>query len=582
MYPQTVAIGDLNRDGIPDLAVASNGSNTVSVLLGKGDGTFKPSVDYPAGQGATGVAIADFNGDGKPDLAVGNVAVGSVSILLGNGDGTFQSQKKNSVLFGAIAIATGDFNKDGKQDLAVLGIIGVTVLLGNGDGTFRDGVNYGSRSGLGNVVVADFNRDGNLDFAVSNTGSNSISILLGNGNGTFNTNTDYTADTINSVQMLAAGDFNGDGKLDIVVTDFGCNGCSQPNPKGNIAVLMGNGDGSFQNYVAYPAGDPVQSVAVADFNGDGKPDVAVTNFLTYRVNIFLNKGDGTFQTPQGFGADNGTLFVVAGDLNRDGKPDLVAANGGTSDISILLNNCSCSGGSCVSVTSVVNGASFAAGFAPAQWVTIGGSNLFSGAPKALGFVSGKYPTSADGLSVTIGGQPAFLEFLSPTQLNVISPDLPGSGTVEVVVTNNGDVSDAFPAKLQPFAPAFFLWPGGYAVATDQNFNFKIKAGTFSVATTPTGPGDVLVLWGTGFGPAAPSVEAGEQVSSDTTHNVSNSVDVKIGGQDAKVFGAALAPGFASLVQVAVQVPELADGDYPVVVSQNGISSPASTMLTIKK
>jgi uncharacterized protein (TIGR03437 family) len=581
--PQTAAIGDLNGDGIPDLAVASNGSNTVSVLLGKGNGTFQPAVDYPAGQGATGVAIADFNGDGNPDIVTANVAVGSVSLLLGNGDGTFQSQKKTSIMFGAIALATGDFNKDGKQDVVVLGIIGVTILLGNGDGTFQDGVNYGTRSGLGNVVVADFNGDGNADLAVSNTSSNAISILLGNGNGTFQTNVDFTADTKSSVQTLAVGDLNGDGKLDIAVANFGCNPCDQPNPLGSVSVLMGNGNGTFQSFVTYPAGDPAQSIAIADFNGDGKPDIAYTNFLSYRVSILQNNGDGTFPAPAGFGADNGPLFVTTGDLNRDGKPDLVAVNGGMSDVSILLNNCSCSGGSCVTVTAIINGASFARGISPGQWVTIEGTNLFNGAPKALGFVNGSYPTSSDGLSVTIGGQPAFLEFLSPTQLNVISPDLSGSGPVDVVVTNNGAASDPVQAQLQAVAPAFFLWPGGYAVATDINFKLKIKAGTFQgVSTTPPAPGDVLVLWGTGFGPASPGVQAGHQVPGSPTSNISGSVQVKIGDQDAKIFGAALAPGFAALVQVAVEVPNLADGDYPVVVSEGGISSPSTTLLTIKK
>ena len=581
--PQTAAIGDLNGDGIPDVAVASNGSSTVSVLLGKGNGTFQPAVNYPAGSGATGVAIADFNGDGKRDLAVANVGAGTVSILLNNGDGTFKAKKDTTVMFAAFALAAGDFNKDGKQDLAVVSLLGVTVLIGNGDGTFKTGVSYGTRSGMGNVVVADLNGDGDLDLAVSNTASNSISILLGNGNGTFKTNIDFTADTKSSVQTLAVGDVNGDGKPDIVVANFGCNPCDQPNPLGTIAVLMGNGDGTFQKFVSYPAGDPVQSVAVGDFNGDGKPDIAYTNFLSFRVSILLNSGNGTFQSPFSFGADNGTLFVTVGDLNRDGKLDLVAVNGGSNDVSILLNNCSCSGGSCTGVTSVVNGASFLPGFAGAEWITIEGNNLFNGAPEVLGFVNGSYPTSSKGLSVTVGNKPAFLYYVSPTQLNVISPDLSGSGAVHVVVTNNGSASEAVSAQLEPFAPAFFVWPGGYAVATDQKFKYKVKAGTFQgLSTTPTGPGDVLILWGTGFGPASPSVQAGHQVPGDKTYNVSNSVQVMIGGESAKVYGAALAPGFASLVQVAVQVPNLDDGDYPVVASVGGISSPSTVMLTVQK
>lgn len=272
-----------------------------------------------------------------------------------------------------------------------------------------------------------------------------------------------------------------------------------------------------------------------------------------------------------------------GDLNRDGKPDLVAVNGGAGDVSILLNNCSCSGSSCTGITSVVNGASFLPGFAGAQWVTIEGNNLYNGTAKVLGFANGSYPTSSNGVSVTLDDKPAFLYYASPTQLNVISPDLSGSGAVPVVVTNNGSASAAFSAQLEPFAPAFFVWPGGYAVATDQNFKYKVKAGTFQgLSTTPTGPGDVLILWGTGFGPANPAVPAGHQVPGDKTYKVSNSVQVTIGGESAKVYGAALAPGFASLVQVAVQVPNLDDGDYPVIATVGGVSSPSTVMLTIQK
>ena len=580
--PQTAAIGDLNGDGIPDVAVASNGSSTVSVLIGKGDGTFKPAVNYPAGSGATGVVIADFNGDGKPDLAVTDVGPGTVTILLGNGDGTFRAGKVITIEFGVFTLAAGDFNKDGKQDLAVVSLIGVAVLLGNGDGSFQSPVTYGTRSGMGNIVVADLNGDGNPDLAVANADSNTISILLGNGNGTFKTEVDYTADNKQSVQTLAVGDLNGDGKPDIAVAAFGCNPCDQPGPLGDVAVLLGNGDGTFQKYVAYPGGDPVQSVAIGDFNGDGKPDLAIVNFLSFRVDILLNNGNGTFQSPVGFGADNGPLFVAVGDLNRDGKPDLVVANGGTNDISILLNNCSCTGGSCVGVTAVINGASFAPGISSGQWVTITGNNLYNGAPVGLGFVDGVYPTSSGGLSVTIGGSPAFLEYLSATQLDVIAPNLSSSGPVEVIVTNNGEASDAVSAMLQPVAPAFFLWPGGYAVATDINYNIKIKDGVFGGPTTPTGPGDIVVLWGTGFGPGNPAVQAGHQVPASPTSNISGSVQVTIGGQTAKVIGAALAPGFAGLVQVAVVVPNLADGDYPVVVMEGGVSSPSTTLLTVQK
>ncbi len=345
--PDFVAIADVNRDGHPDIVVTSNGSNTVSVLLGKGNGTFAAAVNYPVGGGPSSVAIADVNGDGKPDLAVSNLGDSTVSVLLGNGDGTFKPQKTTSVTLGAESLTAGDFNKDGKQDLAVVSILGITILLGKGDGTFQPPPllgSIGTRSGLGNIVAADLNGDGKLDLVVANTDSSKISIYLGNGDGTFKTNVDYAADSLQSVQNLAVGDFNGDGEPDIVVADLGCDPCDSPTPaQGYIAVLFGKGDGTFQSFKTYPTGDSADSVATGDFNGDGKLDVVVTNLITDRATVLLNAGDGTFEAPVGFSADNSTNWVAVADLNGDGKPDIAVSNGGSSDVSVLLNTCSCTG-----------------------------------------------------------------------------------------------------------------------------------------------------------------------------------------------------------------------------------------------
>ena len=167
--PDTVAVGDFNGDGKLDLAVANNVSNNVSVLLGKGDGTFHAAVNYGAGTNPTSVAVGDFNGDRKLDLAVANWNGNDVSILLGNGDGTFQPAVNYNVTFGPQSVAVGDFNGDGKLDLAVANYFGeaLSILLGNGDGTFQAHVNYQAGSGPVWVAVGDFNGDGRLDFAVT-------------------------------------------------------------------------------------------------------------------------------------------------------------------------------------------------------------------------------------------------------------------------------------------------------------------------------------------------------------------------------------------------------------------------------
>jgi uncharacterized protein (TIGR03437 family) len=233
---------------------------------------------------------------------------------------------------------------------------------------------------------------------------------------------------------------------------------------------------------------------------------------------------------------------------------------------------------------VVNGASFQPGIVPGSWLTIKGSNLSPVAQdtwdKAI--VNGKLPTSLDGVTVTVGSQPAFVYFISPGQINVQAPDV-GTGPVPVIVTTPGGSSVAVTANVVAQSPAFFLWPGNQAVSTRQDASLAVKDGTFPGSTTVAAkPGDVLILWGTGFGPTSPPVASGIQVPGDKIYN-SSPVSIKIGSADAQVFGAALSPGFAGLYQVAIQVPAgMADGDYPITATVSGASSPDGVVLTVKK
>jgi predicted NUDIX family NTP pyrophosphohydrolase len=191
---------------------------------------FAKAVNYGAGSGPWSVAVGDFNGDGKPDLAVANEESNNLSVLLGNGDGTFQTAVNYSVGLQPWSVAVGDFNLDGKPDLAVAneGSSNVSVLLGNGEGTFQAAVNYGAGSGPWSVAVGDFNGDGKLDLAVADTVSNSVSVLLGNGDGTFQAGVNYVAGM--GPNSVAVGDFNGDGKLDLAVANaYG----------GGVSVLLG-------------------------------------------------------------------------------------------------------------------------------------------------------------------------------------------------------------------------------------------------------------------------------------------------------------------------------------------------------
>jgi uncharacterized protein (TIGR03437 family) len=235
---------------------------------------------------------------------------------------------------------------------------------------------------------------------------------------------------------------------------------------------------------------------------------------------------------------------------------------------------------------VQNGASFQPGIVPGSWLTIKGTNLSPVASdtwdKAI--VGGKLPTALDGVSVSVGSKPAYVYFISPTQINVQAPDV-GAGPVPVTVTTPSGTSVSATATVAIQSPAFFLWPGSQAVATrNSDRSLAVKPGTFAGATTVAAhPGDVLILWGTGFGPTTPPVAAGIQVPSDGTIRNTSPVTVKIGTADAQVFGSALSPGYAGLYQVAIQVPAtMADGDYALKATVSGVTSPDGVILSVKK
>jgi hypothetical protein len=292
--PESVVVADFNGDGKLDAAVANSFSNNVSVLIGNGDGTFRPAVNYATGASPYCVVVGDFNGDGKLDLAVANNGANTVSILLGNGDGTFRAMTTYSAGTSPISLAAGDFNGDGKLDLAVAnsGDGTVSILLGKGDGTFEAPLNYSAGSQPYGVTAADLNGDGKLDLAVVNSASNSTSIFLGNGDGTFQAPTAYSVGSKPSA--VIAADLNGDGKVDLAVANYGTT---------NVSILLGNGNGSFQAAASYPVS--LQSfvpylIAAGDYNRDGKIDLAVTG--RFAVSVLLQiPAVGLSKTALGFG-----------------------------------------------------------------------------------------------------------------------------------------------------------------------------------------------------------------------------------------------------------------------------------------
>lgn len=240
---------------------------------------------------------------------------------------------------------------------------------------------------------------------------------------------------------------------------------------------------------------------------------------------------------------------------------------------------------------VVNGASFqaGAGIAPNSYVTITGTNLASTTDNwNNSIVGGELPTSLDGVTVTFSGVPGYLSYISPTQINVLVPSLP-LGTASIQVINNGALGSSQTVGLGQYAPAFFT-VGTQVVATRQDYSYALKNGTVAgVTTIPAKPGDVLILWGTGFGPTTPDTLSGAVTPSDKSYATSTPVTVTIGNASATVYGAALAPGLAGLYQVAIQVPaSLANGDFPIVATAgsvtllNAVSSPSGVVLTVQK
>jgi hypothetical protein len=356
-----VFVGDFNHDGKPDLFLPGT-NNQAIVMLGNGDGTFKPAINSSSfafsGYYPRGWAVGDFNGDGNLDvvctLPSNSTNTGRYMVLLGNGDGTFKTGIVGPAVLGYSRwVTTGDFNHDGKLDLAVAdgqGTSGntanveLTILLGNGDGTFTlgghyaspqfpDGTNTAATSNPEDVVVADVNNDGKPDVIESDY-DNTINVFLGNGDGTFQAARSF--DPGNYPRDVVAADVNGDGKIDLVVTNVGINQggallSTDGEEPGSVAVLLGNGDGTFQAPVTYSTSVYPGWTAVGDFNGDGHPDLAVTQVLDgYSVKVMLNAPTSNNQPPTFAQSPSASPTVVTN--NSVALSALGADDGGESNL----------------------------------------------------------------------------------------------------------------------------------------------------------------------------------------------------------------------------------------------------------
>ncbi len=317
----------------------SSGGGTACAV--QGFPGFAAAKAYPIG--AFSVAVADFNGDGNPDIAVAAGASG-VGVSLNQGNGQFGAASSYLTGSQTLSVAAGDFNGDGKPDLAAITADGmVHLFLNQGSGTFA-GQLILSAGGAGAtptfVTVGDFNGDGKPDLAIANAGNNAgsstVDVLLNQGDGTFGAPMIYVLGSDPS--SVAVGDFNGDGKPDLAVTD---------DMDATVSVLLNQGGGTFSARMIYRVGSgsvsDAASVAVGDFNGDGMLDLAVANEFDGTVSVLLNQGGETFgpQTLYAVGSEitSEPTSVAVGDFNGDGRPDLAIANGGDNTVVVLLNGC---------------------------------------------------------------------------------------------------------------------------------------------------------------------------------------------------------------------------------------------------
>jgi len=352
----SVAAGDFNNDGKQDLVTANNNSNTVSVLLGTGNGTFNARVDNTTGLNPIIASIGDFNGDNQQDLAVSNNGDNTISILLGNGDGTFNPKVDYTTDSHPWSVNIGDFNGDNKQDLLSVnnGSNTISVLLGNGDGTFNTKVDYIISSyahqytnSYSLAAISDFNGDGIQDLAVANYNSYTLAVLLGNGDGTFGNVVQYLTGL--TPLSVAVGDFNKDGYQDLTVVYNYYNSSL-------FSILLNNGDGTFSNRIDHATASFATSfsISIGDFNWDNNLDLAIANESDNTISIFRGTGNGDFGSRIDYASGLYPVSVTVGDFNGDGLHDLASASSGDSRVSILLNTCTTTNISTTNESHLVN------------------------------------------------------------------------------------------------------------------------------------------------------------------------------------------------------------------------------------
>jgi hypothetical protein len=338
--PTGVAIADFNGDGNADLAV-SDITGAASILAGNGTGGFGAPVPFSAGAQPYTVVTADLNGDGHLDLVLPNFGPAKVSVLLGNGNGSFDAPTQYDVCTNPQSVAIGELNSDGFPDLAVACASGgVSTLLGSGTGSFSSATDFPATVASFSVAIGDLDSDSNADLAVGGltilpAGTNG-SVLLGDGAGVFGAPVLVPAtDNLYAPVSVAVSDFNDDGSQDLAVANV-LGGDSTAGP-GRVAVVPGNGDGTFDPPTNTPIGISPSSMAVGSLNGDDVPDATTANSWDDTASVLYSTGTGSFEPAEAITVGDSPFSVAIGDLNGDSRGDMAVANSQGSSVSVLLN-----------------------------------------------------------------------------------------------------------------------------------------------------------------------------------------------------------------------------------------------------